>query len=175
MALVAGQKLRVSDLTGGVSGGGTGAVGGGGVVLPTAVSVTNSTSFVDAMSLAVVAGATYRLDAWLLYSAIAAADFKIQPSSPVGTTGSWSLIGHGRDAAPALDVGVGATFVASDIGTSLTVAGDSTGTLLLAAKAEGVFTTSAAGTFKLRVGQRTANATATILRAGSALALSRLS
>lgn len=174
MAFVAGQKLRVSDLTGGTGGGGS-AVGGGTSYASADVTINNSTTFVDTgLSVPVVAGATYAFRAWIRYTGGNTPDFKVQPSSPTGTTGNWSLIGNGRDVSPATDTGVGATFNAADIGTSLTVAGDSTGTLSLSCVAEGTFAVTTAGTFKLRVAQRTATASNTIFRAGSYLTVTRL-
>lgn len=177
MAFVAGQKLRVSDLTGGTGSGGGGATVGGGISRVAAdVTVNNSTSFVDSgLALDVAAGAVYEFSAWVRYNSIAAADFKLQPSSPSGTTGHWSLIGYGRDTSPAVDTGAGALFIVSDIGTSMTVAGDSTGTQLMACLAQGYFVTTTAGTFKLRVGQRSANASNTVLRIGSYMRLNRIS
>lgn len=170
MALTAGQKLRVSDLTGGTG-------SGGGVSRATAdVTINNSTTFVDTgLQLDVVANAVYELHAWLRYNGGNTPDIKFQPSSPSGTTGHWSLIGYGRDVSPAIDVGSGAAFMVADIGTSLTVAGDTTGTALMACLAQGYFATaSTAGTFKLRVAQRTATASNTILRLGSFMRLNRI-
>lgn len=148
----------------------------GAVIMSTDVTVNNTTSFTDAtgLSFAVVSGATYKFEAWLRYSSGNTPDMKFQPSSPSGTTGHWSLIGYGRDVSPAIDVGSGAAFMVADIGTSLTVGGDSTGTALMACLATGYFITTAAGTFKLRLGQRTATASNTVLRAGSFMSLTRL-
>lgn len=177
MTLVAGQKLRVSDLTGGTTGG-TGGSTGGAIMRATAdVTVNNSTTFVDSgLAIDVVVNAVYAFEALIFYTSGNTPDFKIQPSGPSGMTGSWSLVGNGRDVAPATDTGVGATFNATDVGTSLTVAGDATGTLLLSCKAEGTFVTvGTAGTFKLRVAQRTATASNTIHKANSRLALTRIS
>lgn len=172
MAIAAGQKLRVSDLTGT----GAAAVGGSKVQMTADVTVNNTTSFTDATGLAVpvVAGATYAFDAWLLYTSGNAPDFKVQPSSPAGTTGAWNLFGYGRDVAPAADTGSGSLWIAADIGTSLTVAGEASGALLLGCIARGRFVTTAAGTFRLRIGQRTATAVNTIARAGSWLDVVRI-
>jgi hypothetical protein len=173
MAFVAGQKVRVSDLSGGTGSGST--VGGGTDVTTADVTVNNSTSFVDSgLAIDVVASATYELYAWLRYTGGNTPDFKVTPTSPSGTTGNWSLHGNGKDTSPATDTGVGATFNAADIGTSLTVAGDATGTLSLACLAVGSFTTTTAGTFKLRIAQRTATASNTILKSGSFMKLNRL-
>jgi hypothetical protein len=173
MPFVAGQKIRVSDLSGGTGSGST--VGGGVDVMTADVTVNNSTTFVDSgLAIDVVASATYEFFAWLRYTGGNTPDIKISPSSPSGTTGNWSLIGNGKDVGPATDTGVGATFNAADIGTSLTVAGDATGTLSLSCLAIGSFTTTTAGTFKLRVAQRTATASNTILKSGSYLKLNRL-
>ncbi len=175
MALyTAGQKLRVSDLSG--TGGSTG-VTSNTVIMSGDVTVNNSTTFTDAtgLSVAVVASATYKWDGWLMYTATSTPDLKISPSSPSGTTGYWSLSGFGRDVSPAIDTGAGATFMVADIGTSLTVAGDSAGTARIACRATGHFTTTTAGTFKLRVAQRTANASNTVLKAGSWMDVVRIS
>jgi hypothetical protein len=174
---VAGMKLRVSDLTGGTgSGSGGGAVGGGTVRMSAdATTVSNSTSFTDTgLTLPVVANAFYVFTAWLRYTSGSTPDFKVQPSSPSGTTGGWSMVGYGRDVAPAADTGLGAQFIVADIGSSLTVAGDATGTLALCALINGSFTTTTAGNFLLRYGQRTATVSNTIARAGSFMTLQRL-
>lgn len=180
MGLVAGQKLRVSDLTGGVSdGGGGGGTGGAGgySVAGTDVTVNNSTTFVDSgMSLDVVAGATYEVYAWLKYSTLATPDIKFSTSRPSGTTGQWMLAAHPIPSTTiALDVAVGVTLVVEDIATSKKASGDATGTLVIGALAVGTFTTTTDGTFKIRVAQNTANASNTILRAGSFLRLTRIS
>jgi hypothetical protein len=176
MSFVAGQKLRVSDLDGG-TGGSSAGVGGGSVYLAADLAaINNTTSFVDTgLALTVVANAVYAFRAWIRYNSGSTPDMKMQPSTPSGTTGYWSFVGHARDAAPALDTSIGTTCVVEAIGTSKTVAGDATGTLLLAAVAEGYFiTSSTAGTFKLRAAQRTATASDTIIRAGSYMTVTRL-
>jgi len=172
----AGQKLRVSDLTGGTGSGGGSTAGGGTVRMAAdATTVSNSTSFTDTgLTLAVVANATYVLTAWLLYTSGSTPDFKVQPSSPSGTTGRWSMVGYGRDVSPAADTGLGGLFITADIGSALTVAGDSTGTLQMCALINGNFTTTTAGNFLLRYGQRTATVSNTIARAGSFMTLTRL-
>ena len=176
MAFVAGQKLRVSDLTGGTTGG-TGSTGNGSFSRATAdVTINNSTTFVDSgLSIDVAANAVYEFHAWLRYTGGNTPDFKVSCTTPSGTTGFWSLAGNGKDAAPATDVGVGATFNGADIGTSLTVAGDATGTLILACIADGAFATSStAGTLKIRVAQRTATASNTVLKTFSYLRVTRI-
>jgi hypothetical protein len=139
--------------------------------------VNNTTTFTDAtgLSVAVVAGATYKFDAWLMYTSGSTPDFKITPSAPASTTGYWSLVGYGRDVAPAADTGLGGVHVVADIGTSLTVAGDATGALRMSCRAAGYFTTTGAGTFVLRVAQRTATASNTVIRTGSWLDVVRIS
>lgn len=171
MAFTAGQKLRVSDLAGAST-----VIGGGAVFMGADVTANNTTTFTDAtgLSVPVVAGATYKLSGWLRYTCTSTPDLKIQPSSPSGTSGNWSLIGWGRDVSPAIDAGAGAAFAGADIGTSLTVAGDSTGTLSMVALVHGLFIVTTAGTFKLRMAQRTANASNTILRAGSWINVERM-
>jgi hypothetical protein len=175
MPIVAGGKLRVSDLTG-TSGGGS-AGGGNTVIMVADVTVNNTTSFTDAtgLSVAVVAGATYKFDAWCQYTSLNTPDFKIGLSVPASTTGYWSMAGYGRDVAPSADAGVGVHYVTVDLATSLTVAGDATGTLRMSCRPSGFFTTTAAGTFVLRLAQRTANASNTTIRAGSWLTVERVS
>lgn len=179
MAFTAGQKLRVSDLSGtGSSGGGSTGILSSTKIMSGDVTVNNSTSFTDAtgLSVSVVASATYRWDAWLMYTGTSTPDFKISPSSPTGTTGYWNLTGYGRDISGVIDTGGGATFMVADIGTSLTVGGDSAGTARIACRAAGYFTTSTtSGTFKLRVAQRTATAVNTVLKTGSWLDVVRVS
>jgi hypothetical protein len=176
VAITAGQKLRVSDLTGTSSGGSGGVTGGNTVRMAGDVTVNNTTSLTDmtGLSVAVVAGATYKFDAWVMYTSLSTPDFKIQPSSPASTVGYWSLAGYGRDVAPAADTGLGGVHIVADIATSLTVAGDATGTLRMACRAAGYFTTVGAGTFVLRMGQRTANASNTVARTGSWLDVVRI-
>lgn len=174
MAFTAGQKLRVSDLTGGT---GSGSTVGGGIIRATAdVTINNSTSFVDSgLALDVASDAVYSFLAFVYYTGGNTPDFKMQPSTPSGTSGVWSLVGHGRDAAPATDTSAGTIWVADDIGTSKTVAGDATGTLKLSALAIGTFVTSStSGTFKLRCAQRTATASNTVFKANSWLQITRL-
>lgn len=173
MAFVAGQKLRVSDMTGGSGGGG---VSSGLVVATADTTVNNTTSFSDVtgLSVPVVANATYAFSGVLFYTTGTAPDCKYQPSTPSGTSGSWSLVGYGRDVSPVLDTGAGASFMAAAIGTALTVAGDSSGTALLSALVQGSFTTTTSGTFKLRVGQRTATASNTISKPGSWVMVTRV-
>jgi hypothetical protein len=178
VAFTAGQKLRVSDLSGTAGGGGGGVVASNTVIMSGDVTVNNTTTFTDAtgLSVAVLASATYRWDAWLMYTGTATPDFKITPSSPTGATGYWSLSGYGRDVSPAIDVGAGAQFFVADVGTSLTVAGTTAGTERIACRATGYFTTSTtAGTFRLRMGQRSATVSNTVLRAGSWMDVVRIS
>jgi hypothetical protein len=175
MAFVAGQKLRVSDLTGGTTG--AGSTGNGTFDRVTAdVTINNSTTFVDSgLAIDVAANAVYEFYGWLRYTGGNTPDFKVSCTTPSGTTGFWSLVGNGKDTAPATDTGVGATYNAADIGTSLTVAGDATGTLLLVALAGGSFATSStAGTLKIRVAQRTATASNTVLKTFSYLRVTRI-
>lgn len=177
MAFVAGQKLRVSDLTGGTGSSGGSTAGGGTVRLAAdATTVSNSTSFTDTgLTLPVAALAAYSLTAWIRYISGSTPDFKMQPSSPSATTGDWSMIGYGRDVAPAADTGLGAVFVTAGIGSALTVSGDATGALSLCALIHGYFVTAVdAGNFSLRYGQRTATVSNTICRAGSWMQLTRL-
>jgi hypothetical protein len=176
MAFTAGQKLRVSDLSGTGGGGSTGVLSST-VIMSGDVTANNTTTFTDAtgLSVSVIASATYKFDAWLMYNSIAAADFKITPSSPASTTGYWSMSGYGRDVSPAIDVGAGAQFFVADIGTSLTVAGTTAGTERIACRAQGYFTTTTAGTFKLRMAQRSATVSNTVLRTGSWMDVVRIS
>lgn len=180
MGIVAGQKLRVSDLTGGVTsgGGGGGSTGGAGGFSAVAADVTvnNSTTFVDSgMALDVVAGATYEVYAWLKYSTLATPDIKFSTTRPSGTTGSWMVLAHGiASTTIAVDIAVGVTAVVEDIATSKKAAGDATGTIIIGALTVGTFTTTTDGTFKIRVAQNTSNASNTILRAGSYLRLTRI-
>lgn len=170
MAFVAGQKLRVSDLSGTASGGGGGTIASNTVFMSSAVTVNNTTTVTDAtgLSVAVLASATYKFDGWIIYTSNTTADFKLQPSSPSGTTGDWSMVGYGRDVSPAADTGLGGLWLGADIGSSLTTAGDSTGTASLVCRVSGLFITSTtAGTFKLRFAQRTANASNTVCKARS--------
>ena len=170
MAFTAGQKLRVSDL------GGVTALGGGTSRMTADVTVNNSTTVTDSgLSLSVLANATYSVSLWLRYNTINAADIKLQWSSPSGTTGYWSLVGHGSDSTTAAaNVSVGVVCAVSDIGTAKNLGGDSTGSLLLGTIGQGDLTTTTAGTFKLQVAQATANASNTVLRAGSRMILTRL-
>jgi hypothetical protein len=175
MPIVAGGKLRVSDLTGSTGGG---AVASGNTVqMAGDVTVNNTTTLADAtgLSVAVVASATYKIDGWVMYTSIAAADFKIGWSTPASTTGYWSMTGYGRDVAPLADTGLGSVHLVADIGTSLTTAGTTAGTERVACRVAGFITTTAAGTLVLRFAQRGASATNTVAKAGSWLDVVRVS
>lgn len=178
MPFTAGQKVRASQLNelGAGTGGGVSNPTGGFAIMSANVSVSGSTSFSEATGLTfdLAANATYVFHAWLIYSAIAAADLKMRPGAPSGATGHWGLTGYGRDISPTIDVGAGAQFMAADLGTSLTVAGTTAGTELLTAVMHGFVQTTTAGEQRVLVSQRSAQATATVLRAGSWLRVARL-
>lgn len=180
MVFVAGQKLRASDLNelGGGTTGGSNPTGGT-AIMTTNVTVTNSTSFSNATGLTfdLAANATYAFEAWLLYTAISTADLKVRPGPPSGGTGYWSLIGAVHDQTPVAStewVNYGAWQV-SDLGTSRNVAGDTAGTALMVALMHGFVTTTTAGAQQVLVSQRAAQATGTIVRAGSWLRVTRVS
>jgi acetamidase/formamidase len=175
MPIVAGGKLRVSDLTGSTGGG---AVASGNTVqMAGDVTVNNTTTLADAtgLSVAVLASATYKIDGWIMYTCTSTPDFKIGWSTPASTTGYWVMTGYGRDVSPAADTGLGSVHMVADIGSTLTPAGDSTGTARLACSVRGFITTTQAGTLVLRFAQRTANASNTVAKTGSWLDVVRVS
>lgn len=178
MPFAAGAKVRVSALNelGGAAAGATPT--GGYARMTSDVTVTNSTTLVEATGLTfdLAASATYAFHGWLLYTALAAGDLKVRPVAPSGASGYWSLLGSAFD-----QTGVASTewknygqFQGVDLGTSLNAAGTTDGTTYMAALIDGFVTTTDAGEHQLQVAQRAANATATVLRAGSWLRLVRL-
>lgn len=181
MPFTAGQKVRVSQLNElGGSGG-----GGGSAPLPTGgyahmtgdVTVTNSTTLVEATGLTfdLSASATYVFHGWLLYTAPDGGDLKIQPGAPSGATGYWSLVGAATGFEPNAAqewINYGA-FDASDLSTSQTLTGGGSSNYMIG-KMEGYIVTTDAGECQVQVAQATANATSTVLRAGSWLRMARV-
>ena len=181
MPFTAGQKVRVSQLNElGGSGG-----GGGSAPLPTGgyadmaadVTVTNSTTLVEATGLTfdLAANARYVLHGWLLYTALDGADLKIQPGAPSGASGYWSLVGApvGQEPVAATEWFNYGAWDAADLATSQTATGSASGTQYMIAKMEGYITTTDAGECQVQVAQATADATSTVLRAGSWLRMAR--
>lgn len=164
----AGQKLRASELDDRL------AVFGR--VLAD-VSVTNSTTLVNAAGLAVAmqANSIYAMDGYIAYTCNGTADVKFAISVPTGTVGSWGLYA----------VAVGSTGGEGDISAArldafgdsslVTAGGNSVGTGAMSCLPRGLITTAAtAGSLQVRFAQNTANATPTKIEAGSWLRLVRI-
>jgi hypothetical protein len=171
VAIFAGQKLRVSDLDG--------TAGGGFILLAADKTANNTTTFSDSTLTATVeANATYGFDAWVHWTSNPTPDIKLGWTTPASTTGWWAAMGPVAGTAPVAgterhnytDFGV------LTIGSSLTMAGDDTSpsTIRLCATLRGHFTTTAAGSFTLKMAQGSAEVSDTILRAGSWLNVFRL-
>ena len=180
MPFTAGQKVRVSQLNElGGSGGGGGSAPlptGGFVQMTSDVTVTNSTTLVEATGLAfdLAANARYAFHGWLLYTAFDGGDLKILPGVPAGSSGYWSLLGApaGQEPIAANEWLNYGAWDAADLSTSQTVTGGGSSQYMIA-KMEGHIVTTTAGELQAKVAQATSSGTATVLRAGSWLRMAR--
>lgn len=175
MPFVAGQKVRAQELNDLMYG----------VVMTTDVTKTNSTTFSNATGLAIplAANARYGLDGWLHWSSNETADIKFQYTYPSGATGYWAGIGPRFTEKPTAS-GPRINYV--DFGSvSLTAAlvfsGDnevptfpSPATYISAIPRGHIVTAGTSGTLQLQFAQNALSGTATILRAGSWLRVTRL-
>lgn len=136
------------------------------------VTVNNSTSMVDGtgLSFPLLAGQTYHLDGWIFYTSGVTPDIKFAWTGPAGmTVNAWSMA-----AVPVAGSGFDGT-APQVIGDANLQASSGDATLALAVRPGGVFVVGAtAGTLQLRFAQNTANASNTILKAGSWLHLVRV-
>jgi hypothetical protein len=141
------------------------------------VIVTNSTTLVEATGLTfdLSASATYVFHGWLLYTALDGGDIKIQPGAPSGATGYWSLYGApvGQEPVAGNEWINYNDFFAGDLSTSQTSTGGGASNYMVL-KMEGYITTTDAGECQVQVAQNTADATPTVLRAGSWLRMARV-
>lgn len=175
MTLVAGQKLRVSDLSAT-----PGASGGGSKTLGSDLTANNTTTFANVTGLAVdlVANARYAFDGWMMWNSDPSADIKFGWTVPSGGSGWWCAMGPVTSTAP--NTGEErknyTDFGTVPIGTSATLAGDDTAPSIIriCATLRGTVVTSTAGTLQLKFAQSSAVASDTILRAGSWLNVFRV-
>lgn len=168
MPFTAGQKIRASDLND---------LGGVTAIMTTDVSVTNSTSFVDAtgLALALAADATYTVQGYVNYLATAASGMALVFSTPSGASGQCTILSGQHGEAPV----VGAERINyADFGSySLTSANfmvGSSGGFTIGGWLAGFVTTDSAGTLQLRVAQAEASVDPTTLKAGSWLRVDRV-
>lgn len=162
---VAGQKVRASELN----------------ALPQSVvctsdqTVNNSTTLqnVTGISFSVDADTRYAVEVTVIYTSNPTADLKLGWSYPTGTTGYWASFGiTTADTNRIGPIDGGALSEAS----TLTVTGDSdfAGVAVMARPAFTFLTSSTSGTVQLRFAQATANASNTVIKAGSYATLLKL-
>lgn len=140
-------------------------------------SVTSSTTNVNDNELfaSVAANATYNVRGLLLYSARSDTDVKIGWSVPSG--GSFSWIAHGQIQDGTGGVSAGMVVDRQSAGATAFPLGGAAAenTTYMTAIIEGrVVTVGTSGTFRLNWAQRVSNGTASIMRAGSYLQLTRI-
>ncbi|MGW3437047.1 hypothetical protein ACWDB3_07685 [Streptomyces bacillaris] len=125
--------------------------------------------------LPLAANAVYRVEAWLLYGASAAGDFKTSWSVPSGATGNRSVLGPGSTALDGGADNIAGRYGVHNFGTSINYNGvrDSTGNMVFVLEAATVVTASA-GDVAVLWAQNASNATATRVGAGSILTARRL-
>lgn len=134
--------------------------------------ITSSTTLADdgVLQLAVAANSVYVLQAMIVYTASAAGDIKLGWSGPSGATLTWTPCGlttttsasAGSVRLPSKTISDTDIPGAVDVSTPVTAL--PTGLLVVGATA---------GTFKLQWAQGTSDATATVVKAGSYLMLTR--
>jgi hypothetical protein len=136
-------------------------------------SVTSSTTLQndDELFLTVSANAVYEVLVHIIFDAATAGDLKMAFTGPAGATFDWyqgSLISTA-------DATSGSMYqVAYTLSTTITTTtGAGSGTNMVARPAGRLATVSASGTFNLQWAQGTSSGTATRVRAGSFLSLTR--
>jgi hypothetical protein len=119
-----------------------------------------------------VSPGTYKLDAFLMYDADAAADLKLGWSAPAGTTGAWW-----PGAADSGMAGLAASprwGAVTDVGTTTLPLGAIGAGTIVAARPVGTVVITTAGIFALMWAQQASSATPTVLRGQSTLELRRI-
>jgi len=137
-------------------------------------STTTMTADPDLVNIPVVANGVYVVDCSIIYSAIDAADLKIQFTAPASTVMNW----HGG-CLPTTSTGSTGTYIydCQTLATTYTpgggdAAGNATQMIL---DVKGLLRVAGtAGNFGVQWAQNSSNATATILRAGSYIQLNRI-
>jgi len=134
----------------------------------------SSTYRVDsALTLPVVAAATYEMEAFIIYDATATADAKFRLSTPRGTVAHWTVSAAAR-ALPRAAVAGPETFRYLDASMGQTVGGAGRG-MRLVAQIKGMVTTSTTpGNLGIQWAQAVAEASDLTISAGSWLVLRRL-
>ncbi|GAA3374745.1 hypothetical protein [Streptomyces racemochromogenes] len=148
------------------------------IVKPSDQSVTSSTTNINDTALLspVAANASYIVTGVLLYSARTDTDVKIGWTGPSGSTFDWIAHGQSQDGTGGL-AGSGVVVDRQSIGnTSFPLGGfgAENSTFMTAPLWGRLVTSSTAGTLQLNWAQRVSNATASIMRAGSWILLTRV-
>lgn len=137
-------------------------------------STTTLTADGDLTAMSVVATGAYVFEGMIFYSAIDSADLKVMFTGPAGATLTW----HGGTQ---LTTGTGTTgtyiYDTQLLGSTYAPGGgDAAGnSTIMMLDLKGLFrTTGTSGTFSMSWAQNTSNATATIVRAGSFITLTRI-
>lgn len=133
-------------------------------------SVTSSTALVDdnTLAAAVAANATYHVEAVLIFvgGTQGSSDLKIAWTAPAGVTMNWVAAGK--------NTGGTNTWTDAQTTPGATVALGTSGATVRMAKIEGTLVTGAtAGTLQLQWAQNTSSGTATTMKTGSVLQLTR--
>lgn len=128
-------------------------------------TVNNSAVFQsdDHLTLSVASSTTYHVEAWWCYTSGTTPDIKFRWSVPTGATLRWSAVGtniSGTFAEPFLDTATEPGF-----------AGNGSDAIV---RVMGLLVTSNAGTLLVQWAQQTANASNTVLKAGSWLKLTKV-
>lgn len=164
---------------------GTVSIGGTPIFAPKIVTksadeiVTNTITYQDddQLTQAVVAGATYDVEAFIIYDATATADGKFTFSAPGGATFNWVCSAAASGLAGGSTTGSG-TYTALTVTSGQAAGGANNGgpALPLVARVKGTLvTTTSAGNLTLRWAQAVAEASNMTVHAGSTLTLRRIS
>ncbi|MDF5755828.1 hypothetical protein [Spongiactinospora sp. TRM90649] len=150
-----------------------------GVVKPSDESVTSNISQQDDnhLTLPVAANTNYWVDAYVIYDALAAADIALGWTGPAGATMNWIADGYGGGTALTGDSATPDGVKRSNFTISQTpsMGGGGSGVNFVVAPRGVLQVAGTAGALTLRWTQGSSSATATRVRAGSALKLTRLS
>lgn len=154
------------------------------VVLAADQTVNNTTTLTAAsgLSFTLAGSATYIIDGWLRWTSNPTADIKVGWTIPAGADGWWTLFNPYISTSPAVAGRervnyIDCSTISLQGSNALSSAGDdeSTGTIDLAAIPRGYIVTGLGfGTLQLTFAQNTANASNTILGAGSWLSVRRV-
>ncbi len=140
----------------------------------TDLTVTNSTTLVDALSVPVVAGAEYDVEALLIYEAPTGQDVKAGFNWPSGTM-VWGLIGLDPAATTITGDLRPVAYGSPSNDQTFPIAGAGAGNQLTALLRGTLVTSLSSGNLRLRWAQSTAAAaTSAVLKAGSSLQVRRI-